>query len=149
MVNVPALLSGLAGAAALTTIHESVRQGVPTAPRMDLLGMQAIEHVLHALGRSTPGATQLHRAALGGDLLANGLYYSLVGAGRPSEAPLRGALLGLAAGLGAIVLPKPLGLSDKPSSRTTSTQAMTLAWYLAGGLAAGLAYKLLSGDDEA
>jgi hypothetical protein len=51
--------------------------------------------------------------------------------------------LGLAAGLGAVFLPGPLGLGSAPSNRTTQTQAMTVGWYLLGGLAAGLAYQTL------
>src|SRR4051812_15813848 len=69
-----------------------------------------------------------HDRALGGDLLANGVYYSLVGAGGSEGALRRGALLGLLAGLGAVALPAPLGLGSEPSKRTPATQLMTVAW---------------------
>ena len=43
MAGLTAIGSGLAGALALTAVHETARQQVATAPRMDMLGMQAIE----------------------------------------------------------------------------------------------------------
>ena len=64
--------------------------------------------------------------------------------GGPKGALACGAALGLAAGVGAVALPEPLGLGGGPSARTDETKAMTVAWYLAGGLAAGLAYSLLA-----
>ena len=71
---------------------------------------------------------------LAGDIVSNAAYYSLTGSGK--NAWLRGGLLGLAAGVGGVVLPGPLGLGTAPSNRTTKTQVMTVAWYLLGGLAA-------------
>jgi hypothetical protein len=83
----------------------------------------------------------LHGWALAGDLALNSLYYSLVGVGDREGAFQRGVLLGLAAGVGAVALPGPLGLGTGPSARTPATQAMTVAWYLVGGLAAAAAYR--------
>ena len=51
-----------------------------------------------------------------GDVLSNGLYYSLVGGGRHTVR--RGLLLGLAAGVGGVALPGPMGLGEAPSGRT-------------------------------
>jgi hypothetical protein len=116
---------------------------------MDVLGMRAIAKSLQrGAGQEPPPADELHTLALAGDIVANSLYYSLVGVGRPRGAVARGALLGLAAGVGAVLLPEPLGLGNEPSARTTETKAMTIGWYLAGGLAAALAYRLLTGDGE-
>jgi hypothetical protein len=89
----------------------------------------------------------LHEAALVGDLVSNSFYYSLVGAGSRGDALRNGALLGLAAGLGAVFLPGPLGLGRQPTD-TPATQALTVAWYLAGGLAAGAAYAALASEDD-
>jgi hypothetical protein len=127
--------AGLAGASALTLLHETVRRFNPDAPRMDLLGMRAIDKYLRKAAIQPPRGKPLHTAALVGDMLSNTLYYSLAGAGKKDTLWLRGAGLGLAAGIGAIVLPGPMGLGDAPSSRTPQTKAMTIAWYLAGGLA--------------
>ncbi|HZH29860.1 MAG TPA: hypothetical protein VEY11_03785 [Pyrinomonadaceae bacterium] len=139
-----AAASGLVGACALTLIHESARRALPAAPRMDVLGMRAIARSMRGVGQEPPPADELHALALVGDVVSNGLYYSLVGIGRPEGALLRGTLLGLAAGVGAVLLPEPLGLGHAPSARTPETKAMTIGWYLAGGVAAALAYRLLA-----
>jgi hypothetical protein len=127
----------------LTLLHESARQALPNAPRVDLLGMQAISKTLRKSGRRPPRRAQLHRISLVGDLISNTLYYSAVGMGSPDSALVRGALLGAGAGVGAVALPKPMGLSRRYSARTPETRAMTIAWYLTGGLVAALAYRLL------
>lgn len=142
-----ALGGGLAGACALTLLHEVTRRTVPDAPRMDVLGKRALARLLGAAGADVPSDGPLHAMALGGDVAANSLYYSLAGVCGPDSAPVCGALLGLVAGVGAVALPGPLGLGNKPSNRTTATQAMTVGLYLAGGLAAGLAYQALCDGD--
>jgi len=129
-----ALGSGLAGATATTLIHETVKRLAPNAPRMDLLGMNALSKVLKSTDHNVPGRTKLYGWTLAGDLVSNSLYYSLAGIGKKKGALLRGGLLGLAAGVGAVLLPKPLGLNEDYSNRTTSTKLMTIGLYLAGGL---------------
>ena len=79
---------------------------------------------------SLPGPATLHTAAFAGDILCNTAYYSL------ATTWTRGILLGLAAGVGALVLPPRMGLGDPPKSDRLSNKVMTVAWYLAGGLAA-------------
>jgi hypothetical protein len=138
-----AFAGGAIGACTLTLIHESVRRLAPDAPRVDLLGMQAIGKTLRSVGQEPPPADELHRWALAGDLLSNSLYYSAAAIGKRENAIPRGLVLGAAAGLGAVLLPGPLGLSESPSNRTTATRIMTVAWYTMGGLAAALALRLL------
>ena len=135
-----ALLSGAAGAAALTLVHETARRSLADAPRMDVLGERAIAAGLRAAGTEPPEPA-LHDLALAGDLVSNAAYYALVGLGGAEGAVSRGALLGLAAGLGAVYLPGPLGLGSAPSRRTPQTAAMTVAWYALGGLVAGAVYR--------
>jgi hypothetical protein len=103
---------------------------------MDVLGMRALRTYLPMLQHEPPRSSRLHRLALAGDLAANSVYYSAVCAGRPADTWARAALLGLAAGFGALFLPKPMGLGDPPGSTTTENQVMTVAWYVAGALAA-------------
>jgi hypothetical protein len=146
---IEALAGGAAGAAVLTLIHETARRVAPDAPRMDVLGRRAIAAGVRAAGAEPPSGAQLHGAALAGDLVANTAYYSLVGLGRADGAVARGGLLGLAAGLGAVFLPGPLGLGTKPSRRTPQTAAMTVAWYTIGGLVAGAVYGCLQKDEAA
>jgi hypothetical protein len=139
-----ALASGLAGATTLTAVHETARRINPNAPRMDLLGERAISRLVDAAGVEPPTGERLHDLAMVGDLASNSLYYSLIGLGRRDGAWLRGAALGLAAGVGAVVLPGPLGLERAPSNRTHATQAMTIAWYTLGGLATAGVLRLLT-----
>ena len=88
------------------------------------------------------------RAFRGGDLVLNSLYYSLVGLKGTDKAFQTGTGLGMAAGVGAVVLPGRMGLGDEMTARTSQTEIMTVAWYLAGGLAAAAAYQAFSGDAE-
>jgi hypothetical protein len=148
MSVLPAAASGFVGACVLTLIHESARRMLPAAPRMDILGMRAIAGSLRAAGQEPPPRDELHALALAGDVVSNSLYYGLVGIGRPKGALVRGTILGLAAGVGAVYLPEPLGLGKAPSARTPETKVLTVGWYLAGGVAAALAYRLLAGRRE-
>jgi hypothetical protein len=141
-----ALGSGLAGAATLNAIHETVRRIRPDdAPRMDTYGRRSIARGLEKVGVTPPSKDALQGLALAGDLVANSLYYALIGVGSPEPrtALLRGAALGAAAGIGAVVLPPVMGLGSAPSRRTPQTKAMTIAWYLAGGLAAAGVWSVL------
>lgn len=133
------LAAGVFGAVALTAVHQLARRVRNDAPRMDVLGERAIARTLEAVGTAPPPEPALHRWALAGDLVANSIYYSLVVCGREPHVWRRGVALGLAGGAGALVLPRPLGLGDPPSSDRIANQIMTVAWYVVGGLAAALA----------
>lgn len=130
---VQALVSGLVGALVLNAVHETVRHLRPVdAPRMDILGERGLRRLLFQANAPQPDKQSAYVLTLAGDVLSNGLYYSLVGTGRGVW--WRGVALGLAAGIGGVVLPGPMGLGDGPSNRTPQTKAMTIAWYLLGGL---------------
>jgi hypothetical protein len=134
--------SGLAGACALTLIHQTAKRVTEKAPRADVLGMRAIAKGMRRVNLEPPPDDRLFWWTLAGDLAANSLYYSLVGAGQRPW--LRGGLLGLGAGLGAVALPGPLDLGRRPTGRTAATQVMTVAWYLTGGLVAAAASRLFA-----
>jgi hypothetical protein len=125
-----AALSGVAGAVALTTVHQVAKRLVDSAPRMDVLGVRALTRGAHLADIQVPGPETLQRAALAGDLMCNSAYYSF------ATTWTRGVVLGLAAGIGALVLPQRMGLGDPPKSDRVANKVMTVAWYLAGGLAA-------------
>jgi hypothetical protein len=131
-----AYAAGIAGAVALTTVHQVARRVLEDAPRMDVVGERGIARGLEASGRQPPDAAVLHRWALAGDLLANSAYYSLVACGPHAHVWRRGIALGLAAGAGALLLPRRLGIGDPPRSDRFANQVMTVAWYLIGGLSA-------------
>lgn len=144
----PSLVGGVAGAVAVTVLNEGVRQFLPHAPRMEVIGERALAGSLEAVGMRPPGEPALYRWTLLGDLLSNSVYYALVGAGAPEDTWRRGGVLGLAAGLGAALLPRPLGLGRQPGERAPLTQGLTITWYLAGGLAAAATARLLADREE-
>ena len=136
MKPTPAFGSGLAGALALTLVHEGMKRIYPKAPRMDLLGMTALSKILKSMGKSSPRKNKLFGWTMVGDVLSNSLYYSLAGVGKRKDALFRGAMLGLVAGAGAVLLPKPLQLNEAHTNRTAQTKLLTIGLYLVGGLVA-------------
>jgi hypothetical protein len=131
-----ALEGGVTGATTLTILHEIVRRLDKNAPRMDEIGKEALGKLFKKLNLDVPDNDRLHLLATGTELLSNGLFYSLAGAGDKENVYVKGALLGLAAGIGAVTLPDKLGLDNRASNRTTQTKWMTVAWYLIGGIVA-------------
>jgi hypothetical protein len=138
-----ALEGGVTGATTLTILHEVVRMIDRDAPRMDEIGKEALRKLLKKLNLDIPDEDILHVLTTGTELLANGLFYSLVGAGDKDNVYAKGAILGLAAGVGAVMLPDKLGLDNRASNRTTKTKLMTIAWYLIGGIVASAVAKKL------
>jgi hypothetical protein len=130
------VIAGAAGAIALTALHEVARVNLPRAPRLDSLGKRSIQKFF-----DFPATRDL---ALGSDLAANSVYYGMVGTFGAKAAPFTGAFLGLAAGVGSVLLPEPLGLGSDTTNRTRETQALSIGMYLAGGLVAGAVYRALS-----
>ncbi|MCY1044634.1 hypothetical protein OV208_25175 [Corallococcus sp. bb12-1] len=143
-----ALGPGLVGATALTLVHESARRVLKHPPRMDVLGMRSLKKGIRFFGGEPARDRQLHRQTLAADLVSNGLFFSLVALGRPKRPYLRGAVLGLLAGLGAVALPPWLGLGKAPSQARPSTSLLTVAWYTLGGLAAARATRRLMARSE-
>jgi hypothetical protein len=133
------LASGAVGAVALTALHELGRRNVANAPRMDLMGMRALRRMAPRLNEPHMPSARLHAIALAGDLVCNSLYYAAVPARTPALTWTRAAVLGLAAGFGALILPEPMGLGPPPHSDRRSNQAMTVAWYVAGAAATAVA----------
>jgi hypothetical protein len=133
-----ALTAGWIGAATTNVLHETLRRTASDAPRVDLLGMQALAKMLHGKG---PKGDALYVATLAGDLVANSLYFSALGVAPRTHVVRYGLFAGLLAGLGAVALPAPLGLDTKTTSRTTMTKLLTIALYTAGGLAAATALR--------
>ncbi|MEO6069239.1 MAG: hypothetical protein ABIN57_04050 [Chitinophagaceae bacterium] len=143
MEKLIAIGGGLAGAAALTLLHETIRHQDSDAPRMDLLGMSALSKLLHKLDTTPPGRDKLYLMTMTGDLLSNTIYYSAAGLGGQKNVWLNGAFLGLSAGLGAVLLPKPMRLNEGYSGRTTKTKIITVGLYLFGGLVSAATISLL------
>ncbi|THF71546.1 hypothetical protein E7T06_02725 [Deinococcus sp. Arct2-2] len=142
-------LSGLAGAVTVTLLNETVRRLVPHAPRIEIIGERALSQSLKTLDVTPPRGAALYRWTLLGDLLSNSIYFGLVAVGKSEGALKRGGALGLAAGVGAVVLPEPLlGLGKQPGARTPFTPLLTAAWYVAGGLAAAAVARKFDSDSQ-
>src|SRR5215831_7000582 len=137
------IAGGVAGTVAVASMHEALRRVTPDAPRMDILDMDLIRKGLTSLHREVPAEEQLQRWAVGGELLCDSAYYGLTGIGSKKGIWGRGVLLGLIAGVTAVVLPKPLGLPTEPSNKTLGTQLMTIGLYLMGGLVAAAVTQLV------
>jgi hypothetical protein len=139
-----AVTAGAAGAATTTVLHEVTRHLVPDAPRVDLLGMQGISRAARATGKEGPQGAALFATTMAADLVSNSLYYGAVGLAPRRRAVPFALFLGALAGIGAVVLPKPLGFSEITTNRTARTRVLAAALYTLGGLASGLAYRALS-----
>lgn len=144
------LLSGLVGAAVVTTLNEGVRRITRNAPQLQELGMDAATQTLKAVNAPVPGKTKLFWSTMAADLISNALYYSVINfaAKRGGAKWALGSGLGLAAGLGAVLLPEPLHLDASATNKTAKTKAMTIGWYLAGALVTTALVSLLTSNDK-
>ena len=146
-----ALAGGLAGTITVASLHEAMRRISPNAPRMDQLDIDLLRKGLVSMNKKVQNEAELQRWAVGGELLCDTAYFSLAAAGGKKRAWLCGALLGLAAGISAVVLPKTLGLPEESSNKTLGTKIMTIGLYLIGGLASAAVAKLVdntAGNDK-
>jgi hypothetical protein len=132
------LLAGLGGAIALNLLHEGLKNQDRDMPRVDLLGEEALTRGLSWFGAGIKDPDKLYQATLAGDVVGNALYYSLIGTGGKKYIWSKAVVLGLAAGLGAVTLPAPMGLDDRPVARNMKVKILTVGYYLAGALVTAL-----------
>lgn len=131
-----AIAGGVAGTAAAAALHEGLRRASAEAPRVDVLNKDLIKKGLKRIHRDVPDEKNLERLSVGGELLIDATYFGLAGLGGKKGVWVRGALLGLVAGLASALLPKPFDLKRKPTNRTPATQLMSVGLYVVGGLVA-------------
>lgn len=139
------ILGGLAGAAVLNIVHQAIAHLGKDAPRMDIIGEEAVTRAFENAEAKPPMGNTLTGLTVAGDLGANTGYYAMIGGANDKDLLLRGAGYGLLAGIGALSLPGPMGLNDEPVTRTTKTKILTVALYLLGGLATALTIKAIRG----
>ncbi|GAC1640109.1 MAG: hypothetical protein NVS4B8_07430 [Herpetosiphon sp.] len=144
MKRTTALISGAIGAITLNIIHETSRHLIDNPPRIEVIGMRGVAQLFRKAEQPVPSRDTLYWLALAGDLVSNGLYYSLIAGSEDSAIFGRGIGLGLAGGLGAAFLPAPLGLGHQPNAVHPRTELLTVCWYLVGGLVTAAAYRALS-----
>ncbi|KQM77854.1 hypothetical protein ASE74_15750 [Pedobacter sp. Leaf216] len=141
MGKITNLLAGLGGAVVLNILHESLKKG-KDMPRIDLLGEEALQKSLGYLGTSIDDDKELYLSTLAGDVAGNAIYYSLIGGSYSLIWP-KAIILGLAAGVGAVKLPKPMGLQPEPTAKNVKVSALTIAYYLTGAIVTGAILKTL------
>eukprot|EP01035_Chromulina_nebulosa_P004004 gene4004-5472_t len=130
-----AFAGGLAGSLVLTMSHQLLKKMYADAPRMDLLGEEALSKGMTKLGIEVPEEDKLRKIALAGDILANTLFFGA--AAGILSASSKGTILGIAAGVGGVYLPKKLGLNSYHSNKTLQTKILTVGLYALGGYVAG------------
>ncbi len=138
------ILRGTAGALALNIVHETYRQIDKEAQRVDLLGKAGVSKELEVIGVTPPTGKALPHITFASNLAGNTAFYNLIGTGDKYNILWRGAGYGLAVGLGALLLTKPVGVVNEPTTTTSNTKVLTLAWYVLGGIIAAAAIKKLA-----
>lgn len=134
MSKITNLLAGLGGAVALNLLHESLKHKDKDMPRVDLVGEEALQKGLEYFGTEIKDENTLYKATLASDIISNAMYYSMIGKGGAANVFPRALAIGLAAGVGAVTLPEPMGLDDEPVTKTNKTKALTVGYYIAGAL---------------
>jgi hypothetical protein len=138
------ITAGFIGSIALNLLHEGLRKRNTNVPKINLIGEEALNKTLVNIGQ--PPITdeeKLYKATLKADLLSNTMYYSLIG-GKTGLIWPKAIVLGLAAGIGAVKLPEPMGLNPQPINRTDEIKALTVGYYLFGALVTGFVLKTLT-----
>jgi hypothetical protein len=134
--------SGLVGAASVAVLNYLAGRLLPSAPRLDILGLQLATTAFNKLGIRPPTGLPAKAVALLGSLASNSIFYGLVGLGRPNTAWIRGGALGLAMGLGVLMLPAAFGVGKRETGRTPTAKAGALVWYILGGILAALTFAV-------
>lgn len=132
------IASGLAGAAALTLIHNFFKGKVKDAPRIDEMGMEALKKMF---GKDTfSDKDELYKMSILSDILSNGLAYSL--ASMSKKYPVwAGTMIGALIGVGTTSIPQQLGLKKDFAAKTVRTTIMSILYYTTGGATSGMLIK--------
>jgi len=128
------ILAGLVGAIALNLVHELIRRNFDNAPEVNKVGGEALNKALDTVDLKITDQDQLYGLTLAGDVFSNGIYYASTATSGFNIAS------GLAAGLGAVVLPQKMGLDDSPVAETNQKKIMTVGYYLFGAIVTKLIY---------
>lgn len=128
------LIAGFAGAAALNILHETVRRFDSEAPRMDLVGKQAVKKSAEAMDVEPPSGKTLYGITLAGDIVTNASYFAAIGMGGRKFMLLRAIGAGVSAGIAALKAPKPMGLQEEHVANSDKREIMTVAYYVFGAI---------------
>jgi hypothetical protein len=138
------LTAGFLGSIALNVLHETLRKNETNVPKINLLGEEALNKTRVALGNAPiTDEDELYKATLKADLISNTIYFSMIG-GKSKYIWPKAILYGLTAGVGAIKLPKQLGLNPEPVAATQQMKTLTVGYYLFGALVTALVLQTLT-----
>lgn len=141
--TVSGLVAGLVGALALNLLHEALKRKLNNAPRIDQLGKEVIAKSANKIGSSQPSEKTLYAASFASDLVSNSLFYSLIPANDKKVLWAKSVIYGIGAGIGAVILPKKLGLNEQHVTRTNKTKGLTIAYYLFGALITAASFSII------
>lgn len=133
-MNAKNFLAGLGGAIVLNLLHELLKKKKMDTPRIDLVGEEALQKTLGYFGTKIENKDTLYKATLASDLISNATYYSMIG-NSTENVWGKAVSLGLVAGIGAVMVPKEIGLDEEPVAKNNQVKAMTVGYYLVGALA--------------
>ncbi|MBO6201388.1 MAG: hypothetical protein J6N74_07195, partial [Chryseobacterium sp.] len=122
------ILAGLGGAIALNLLHEIVRNNFDNVPEVNKVGEEALNKSLETVDMKITDKDQLYAATLAGDVISNGIYYAATATSGFN------LVSGVAAGVGAVMLPEKMGLDDSPVAGSTQKKLMTVGYYLFGAV---------------
>lgn len=128
------ILAGLGGAIALNLLHEIVRNNFDNVPEVNKVGEEALNKSLETVDMKITDKDQLYAATLAGDVISNGIYYAA------TATSAFNLVSGVAAGVGAVMLPEKMGLDDSPVAGSTQKKLMTVGYYLFGAVVTKLIY---------
>jgi len=146
-MNAKNFLAGLGGAIVLNLLHESLKNKNMDTPRIDHVGEEALQKVLGFFGSKIENKDILYKATLAGDLISNATYYSMIG-NSPANIWGKAVSLGLVAGVGAVVIPKKIGLDEEPVAKNNQVKALTVGYYLVGALATAAILTALKSNKQ-
>ena len=126
------MIAGFGGAIALNILHEIIRKNFTDVPHVNEVGEEALLKVTDQTPFSI-SSDKIYAATLAGDILSNGIYYA-------TTATQNNMASGLIAGIGAVALPKHMGLNDEPVASNTKKKLMTVGYYVFGAVVTKLIY---------
>ena len=131
------IVAGLGGAIAINMLHNFMKNKFDDVPKFKEVKHEAVDKSLEKINLQIKDEDRLQRATFAGDILSNAIYYSIT----PFKMT---SLIGILGGFGAIVLPKKLGLDNRPIAGTDTKKIITVGYYLFGAFVANRIYKIIS-----
>ena len=136
-----AALAGVSGAIAAKFLYEVSLHVLPAVSKPNSPRAGGRPRTVSS-GESILKAGGNNLAAVG-ELVADGIYFGLVGAFGRKHALGAGAFLGFMAGIGSVLIPSGLGLDSLAAEPHSFSPHRSIATYTAGGLVAGAVYRVL------